>query len=498
VSDEPSPEPGTTRAQLADSASESKRRILRTSSIIGGTSLTGVILSLVRMKFAALTVGPAGVGMIGLFQNVVALATSLGGLGVSNSAPREVAIERSRRGQEGAAAVGRVVILASAALALVSGLLFFIFRRAIAEHALGDARLAGDVGWLALAVAAGVMLASETTLLTAFGRIGDAGRASVFGALLTTIFAVPIFLFAGDIAPLLFVISSGLIGCAVALHYTAKLPSGRSSPLELAVLKPLIQLGIAISASTMISLVSLLLVRRMVADHLGLAGLGSFQASWALASMYLLLVLQAMSADFYPRLSEASADHEAFGRLINEQTEIALLLGGPMILAALGAAPLVILVFYGESFGNAASMFSWQLGGDVLRIASWPFSFAILAQNKRGSYFFCEVIAWTLFAVVSALLLDQMGLAGVGAAYAVMYLVYLPVTWIVLRLHVPLRWSRRVTADFWALLTATAFLSGVAAYNQRMGLGVGFILSAAFAYQAFRRLKSLVPRLFRL
>lgn len=487
----------TPPGQVADREAESKRRILRTSSIIGGSSVTSVVLSVVRMKLAALTVGPAGVGLIGLFQNAVMLATSVGGLGISNAAPREVGVERSRRGEDGEAAVGRVVMLASAVLAVAAGLLFLLFRGPIA-HALGDPGLAGEVGWLSLAVAAGVMFASQIALLTALGRIGDAGRVNVFAALLATVAAVPIFLTGSEKAPMLYVVIVAVIGCLVGFRYTGKLRLGRPSAVELALLKPLVQLGLAISASALVSVGALLLVRRLVANQLGANGLGEFHASWALASVYLLLVLQAMSADFYPRLSEAVADPSAFNRLINEQTEVALLLGGPIILALLGAAPLVIVIFYGGAFVDAASMFSWQLAGDVLRIASWPFSFAILALNKRGSYFACEAIAWGLFALLCFLLLPRMGLAGAGAAYAGMYVAYLPVTWVILRRHAPVRWSRRVAVDFVALLLAATLVLTLSAYDRRVALAAGIALSAAFAFGAFRRLKHLAPQLLKL
>ena len=449
------------------------------------------------MKLAAVTVGPAGVGLIGLFQNAVMLATAVGGLGISNAAPREIAVERSRRGQDGEAAVGRVVMFASAILALLTGLLFFLLRGPIAD-ALGDPNLAGEVGWLAIAVSAGVMFASQIALLTAFGRIADAGRASLFGALLATVVAIPIFLIADESAPMLYVVSVAVIGCLVGFHYAAKLPIRGLPAVELPVLKPLVQLGIAIGASALVALGSLLLVRRMVLEQFGVEGLGAFHASWALASVYLLLVLQAMSADFYPRLSESIADKDTFNRIINEQTEVAILLGGPIILAALGAAPLVIVIFYGDAFLGAASMFGWQLAGDVLRIGSWPLSFAILALNRRGSYFLCELIAWVLFALLSALLLPTMGLTGAGAAYAGMYVVYLPITWVVLRRHAPVRWSGRVAADFFALLVAAAALLAVSAYDQQAALLGGVAISAGFAYAAFRRLRHLAPRLLRL
>jgi O-antigen/teichoic acid export membrane protein len=57
------------------------RQILRSSSIIGGASFVGVLVALLRIKAAAILLGPAGVGLIGLLQSLMATAASVSALG---------------------------------------------------------------------------------------------------------------------------------------------------------------------------------------------------------------------------------------------------------------------------------------------------------------------------------------------------------------------------------------------------------------------------------
>ena len=75
---------------------------------------------------------------------------------------------------------------------------------------------------------------------------------------------------------------------------------------------------------------------------------------------YIGFVLQAMSVDYYPRLAAAIADHDAVNRMVNEQTEVALLLAGPVLLAMLGLAPWVIDVLYSPQFSEAAAILRWH------------------------------------------------------------------------------------------------------------------------------------------
>jgi len=65
---------------------------------------------------------------------------------------------------------------------------------------------------------------------------------------------------------------------------------------------------------------------------------------------YLGFVLGAMATDYYPRLTAAISDTATATRLVNEQTEVALLLCAPVLLAMLGLAPWVIHLLYSAEF----------------------------------------------------------------------------------------------------------------------------------------------------
>ena len=69
----------------------SHRQILRSSAILGGASVVNVIIGLARNKAPALLLAPAGVGIIGLLQNIVTTASTVASLGLGNAATRQVA-----------------------------------------------------------------------------------------------------------------------------------------------------------------------------------------------------------------------------------------------------------------------------------------------------------------------------------------------------------------------------------------------------------------------
>ena len=65
-------------------------QILTSSAVIGGSSLVTMLAALVRNKFVAVFLGPAGVGLMSLFGAMTGVVGSFAGLGISTSGVREI------------------------------------------------------------------------------------------------------------------------------------------------------------------------------------------------------------------------------------------------------------------------------------------------------------------------------------------------------------------------------------------------------------------------
>ena len=104
--------------------------------------------------------------------------------------------------------------------------------------------------------------------------------------------------------------------------------------------------------------------------------MGLYQSAWTLGGLYIGFILDAMGADFYPRLTAVATDDRECTRLVNEQTEIGLLLAGPGVLGTLTFAPLVMTLFYTAEFSGAVEPLRWICLGMAalrgLRSLRWP------------------------------------------------------------------------------------------------------------------------------
>lgn len=144
------------------------------------------------------------------------------------------------------------------------------------------------------------------------------------------------------------------------------------------------------------------------------------------------------------RLTAVSSDNAAVNQLVNEQTEMGILIAIPGILATLTLAPWVLRAFYSEAFMPAADVIRWQILGIALRVVSWPMGFVQLGKGMSKLFMLTE----TVFAAVNVALLfvcmKFWGLEGVGISFMFHYILYTITMLAVCRRISGFAWTRRL------------------------------------------------------
>ena len=199
----------------------------------------------------------------------------------------------------------------------------------------------------------------------------------------------------------------------------------------------------------------------MVLRKIDLAAVGCYQAAWVLGGTYVGFIIQAMGADFYPRLTAVANDNPECNRLVNEQAEVGLLMAGPGVLATLTFAPLVIQLFYSAKFGPAVEILRWICLGMMLRVASWPMGFILIAKGERKLYFWTELLSNLLYLALVWAGMMIFGLKGTGMAFFGLYVVYWIGIYLIVRRLSGFRWSaaNRRLAFLFVPLVAAVFVS---------------------------------------
>ena len=469
----------------------SYRDILRSSSIVGGASVINIGVGLVRTKVAAVLLGPAGIGLIGLFQSLVTTASSVSALGLGTVGTRQVAEAVGHDDAEGVAASRRALFWGTLALSVVGAAVFWALRDVLAARVLDDPSLAGAVGWLSIGVALTVAAGSQAALLKGLRHVGDIARVSVYSAVLSTVVGVAAVWAWGQGGLVAFVLAAPLASFVLGHVYVARLPRVRgTTPLRVLASqwRVLARLGAAFMVAGVVASLGNLVLRTIIQRTLDAAALGYFQAAWAISMTYIGFVLQAMGTDYYPRLTAAMDDPAHANRLVNEQTEVALLLAGPVFLGMLALAPWVMTLLYSGQFTAAVGILRWQILGDILKVASWPLGFVILAAGHGRTFMLTQSLSVVALVGLSWLGLPHLGIEATGVAFLGMYAILLPVVYVVARRTTGFRWDAGVLRHLVALTTVAAVVSGVAAGFERTGAALGLLAAAVFGIHAVGRL----------
>lgn len=470
----------------------SYRQILRSSSIIGGASVINILVGLLRMKAAAVLLGPAGVGLIGLLTNIVATASGVAAVGVGNVGTRQVA-EVTRDGDPRRVwLVRRALVSLMTGLAFSGGVIFWLLRDVLANRVLGVGELAGALGWLSIGVTLSVAAASQNALLNGMRRIGDIARVSVGSAVLSTVGGIVALWFWGEGGIVPYVLAAPVASFLIGRWYVARLPRANSIPAKLNELisqwRTMIQLGFAFMVAGLAGTAGQLIVRTLVQRELGAEALGHFQAAWGISMTYIGFVLAAMGTDYYPRLTVVIRDHAAVNKLVNEQTEVAVLLATPVLLGMLALAPWVIRLLYSSAFAEAVEVLRWQVLGDILKIISWPLGFIMLASGSGKTFMVTEWLVMLAFSALTFVLLPRVGLVATGVSFLFMYFLLLTAVWTLAVRRTGFTWSRIVRR-----LGALAIACGVAIHltallSELAAALLGAVLAAGWGVYALVRL----------
>jgi PST family polysaccharide transporter len=429
---------------LNNSKKISYGQVLKSSALIGGSSLVTLVLRMIRSKVIALLLKEKGLGLLGLYNPVSDLTRTIAGLGINISGVRQIA-ETVQKGD--AAQIARTVT-ALRRLSFLSGslgaILLVILCRPVSWLTFGDYDHARSVALLGVSVFFLDVSAGQAALVQGMRRIADLARMNVWGAVYGTVLTIPIIYLMGDRGVVPSLVCVGGMGILTSWWYARKVTVERVRMTwrdiygEAAIL---LKLGIVFMASGLFAMAAAWMIPAIIRHKLGLANVGYYAAAWGLSGFGVNFILQAMGTDFYPRLTGVAGDHPECNRLVNEQVEIGLLIGGPGVLAMLSFAPFLMEVFYSKRFGPAAATFSWICAGMFIRVVSWPLGFVIMAKGEQKLFFWIELLGNTAWAGLAWVGVQMFNLEGAGMAFFAIYLCHLTALHFIVRHLTGFRWS---------------------------------------------------------
>nr|WP_255551241.1 O-antigen translocase [Granulicella sp. dw_53] len=395
-------------------------QILKSSALVGGSSILNIAIGILRTKVMAILLGPAGFGLLSIYGSIVILTQTLAGMGINSSGVRQIAEATGSDERTHIALTTIVLRRTSMVSGLLGALLLILFSRQVSLVTFGNLQHATAISVLSVAVCFGLISAGQGALIQGMRRIADLAKMSVFGAFLGTLSSIPLVYFFRDRGIVPSLIAAAVMTSLVSWWYSSRIriqvPSITNGMMMLEA-GALLKLGFAFMSSGLMTMGVAYAIRITVLRKVGLEATGLYQSAWTLGGLYVGFILQAMGADFYPRLTAHAKDNVTCNRLVNEQAHVGLLLAGPGVIATLTFAPLVIALFYSVKFQVAVGVLRWICLGTIIQVVTWPMGFIIIAKARQILFFACE-LAWTVVSLALAwVCASRFGLNGVGMAF---------------------------------------------------------------------------------
>jgi PST family polysaccharide transporter len=399
-------------------------QILRSSSIVGGAQAVTLLIGFVRTKVAAVFLGPTGVGLIGLYQNLIGMLSMLAGLGIATSGVRAVAEATASGDQAQVTRLVKVLNRLSWALGGIGWLITACLAYPLSLWLLGDPNYALGVALAGGAVMLTIITSGQATVLQGTRRLGDLARINVGAAAAGTIVSLGCYYAWGNSGIVPALVLSALVTLGWSWWFTRNIIVAGSESYNwvqsLQVAKPLLGLGLALTWSAGLTTGISFVIRGLITKQLGLEAAGIYQAAWSISGLFAGFILGAMGTDFYPRLTAIANDHAAMNKLVNEQTEVGVLLAIPGLLGTLVFAPQLLTILYTPQFGSAAELMPGFIVGVFGRVISWPLGFILLAKGESKWFTLSETTMNLAHIIMVFVLLYLYKLPGIGYAFALL------------------------------------------------------------------------------
>ncbi len=414
-------------------------QILKSTSLLGSASLINVLLGVIRVKVLAVQLGPALFGVMSLYSNFVSTIGSVASLGIGQSAVRDIA-EASSLGNEQVVAK-KITVLRR--VVWVTGIAGFVATLVLAipgsNWVFGNYDHAWAIAMLAVIVPLTQLQSGQSALLSGLRHIGDLARINVIGGILSTVLAIALLLLFRENGVVSFLIAVVVGQLVVSWWYARKINVQRIAVSWRECLdesREMVQLGLAMVVSGAALTVSTMVILVILRNHDGESAVGLYQSALTISSIYIGFILQGMIGDYFPRLVGVAGDRLLRNQVVCEQSELAMLLAVPGLVAVLVLSGFLITLLYSTRFNGASEILGWLVLGMLGRIISWPQGFVLLACSDKSALVATELFTATFHVTMVWIGVQYFGAVGAGMAFAAQYCLHvLLISWIVKARH---------------------------------------------------------------
>lgn len=417
-------------------------KVLKVMGIFSGVQFLTILCGIIRTKLVAVWLGPAGIGLFGLYNSALDTITSISQLGGGTGVIRALATEPRKTIPRLVAVVRRWGLglgLAGALITLCISPWLSQLTFGNADHTLGFIILSAAIFFLTVSN-------NEGAIFQGFRRYTALARASVAGAVAGLVITIPMYYFWGldSIAPSLLVFAVVTWACRGWYREKVEKPS---HPLTLRETisrgGEFATLGIYITISSFATNAVAFIFISYLNRKYGTDYAGFYQGGFTLVNRYVGLVLAAIGMEYLPRMSQVNFSRTRTELFLSHEIILIMMVMFPVVNIFIGGNHWLIQILYANPFRIMVPFITWAVVGTIFRASSWCMGYVILAKNDGKTFLLTEIASAAVAVVLNIIFFNAFAFIGLGIAYTLWYIIYQLMVWGVCRWRYRLRLSRR-------------------------------------------------------
>jgi O-antigen/teichoic acid export membrane protein len=436
--------------------------IFKSTFLFGGSQLIGMLVGLVRNKFAAVFLGAAGLGLNGIFLSTLTLIKAITTLGINESAVKDIAKANGSGDNKKIAKIYSVFkfwVYLTGFLGILTLLLFAPF---ISQYAFKSEQHSFDFQILSLSIVFGALSGGIGTYLRGIQQIQALAASNAIGAISSLLFTIPFYYYFGIEGIVPSIIATAFVNFLISLYFKNKFKAeDHKFSIKELVIKggPMVKLGLSLSVVTILASAINFILNAHIIKIGGLHDVGLFNAGTSIIEFYIGMVFTSIAADFFPRLSSMIENEIAWKKLINEQLEFAFLLLTIGLVILVTTAPFLVRIMLSEELLPSIKFIYAAIIYIPFKVMVWIPGFFLIAKGENKLFLTIEIIGSIVLLTLNILLFNNFGIVGLGYALVVYYIISSLATYFIMLSKFNLTYSKNVWLLFiFTLLSITICL----------------------------------------
>lgn len=408
----------------------SYKHILKATSLFGGVQIFGVLVSIAKSKFAAIFLGPSGIGVLGILNATINIIVGFFKLGLDISAVKEISASHGESLTDSTLRTINVLTRLTWITGLLGAIVTIILSPWLSEIAFGNSDHTISFILISSAIFFNQLTVGNLAILQGLRKLNSLAKATLWASFCSLLVIIPLYYYFG-LSGIVPVIILTAIFTFIFSWYFTKPYKDKSQHISFQNVliegKQMMKLGFVLSMGSLATLLTVYIMQVFITNRGGLEEVGFYNAAFIIINAYVGVIFNAMSKDYFPRLASTVKQSNVFKSVVNQQAFVAVLLLTPIIIVFLTFAPLIIRLLFSIDFLPIVGILTFGMLATLFKAVSWTMGYIIVAKGDSKLYIKTEVGFSILLILISVYGYIYGGLTGIGISYLLYYILYLVV-----------------------------------------------------------------------